>query len=71
MAIITTEQRNKLKDSDFALPSRRYPIHDEVHARNALARVAQNGTSHEQFMVQMKVHRRYPDIDVDLKVHRP
>ena len=34
--------RKKLSDEDFALPeSRKYPIHDKAHVRNALARAAQ------------------------------
>lgn len=45
---ITTKQRNELPDSDFALIQhvggkkvRRFPIHDEAHVRNALARLPQ------------------------------
>jgi hypothetical protein len=56
------DARNDLKDSDFALPGRRYPIHDASHARNALARVAQHGNADEQAKVKAAVHSRYPDI---------
>ena len=59
---LTAEERDKLPDSAFALPGRRYPIHDESHARNALARVAQHGTPAEKAEVEAKVHRRYPAI---------
>jgi len=54
--------RKNLGTGDFALPGRRYPIHDRPHARNALARVAQHGTSSEQSQVQKAVHARFPDI---------
>lgn len=42
MAKLTYKERKNLPDSDFALPKKRkYPIYDKAHARNALARVAQ------------------------------
>ena len=45
MAVLTTEERNRMKNSTFALPERRaYPIPDRSHAQNALARVSQHGT---------------------------
>lgn len=59
---LTTKGRDRLDDSSFALPGRRYPIHDAAHARNALARVAQHGTPAEQEKVRAAVHRRFPDI---------
>lgn len=62
---LTTAARDNLKDSDFALPGRRYPIHDLAHARNALARVAQNGTPEEKEIVRRKVHQRYPEVGQD------
>ena len=65
MADLTTEVRKDLPDSDFALPEeRKYPIHDESHARNALARVAQHGTPEEKKKVQAAVKKKYPDIEV-------
>jgi len=63
-AKLKAKTRNALPDSAFALPGRRYPIHDENHARNALARVAQHGTPAEQAKVKAAVRRRYPNIDV-------
>lgn len=60
--VLTTKSRDKISDNNFALPGRRYPIHDESHARNALARVAQNGTPDEQAKVKSAVHRKYPEI---------
>lgn len=41
MAKLTTAARKKIPTSKFALPERRFPIHDPSHARNALARAAQ------------------------------
>lgn len=65
MAVLTAKQRNALKDSDFAIPERRaYPIHDELHARNALQRVSQHGTPEEKRRVKAAVRRRYPDMEV-------
>ena len=63
-AKLKAKQRNALPDSDFALPGRRYPIHDEAHARNALARVSQHGTPEEQSKVRAAVRRRYPGIEM-------
>lgn len=62
VAVLDAKQRNALPDSAFALPGRRYPIHDLAHARDALARVAQNGTPAEQAKVRAAVSRRYPGI---------
>lgn len=40
-AELSSEEREKLPDSAFACPEKRlYPIHDEAHVRNALARIA-------------------------------
>jgi len=40
MAELTEEERAKLPNSAFADPEKRaYPIHDEAHAKAALARV--------------------------------
>ena len=45
MAELTTEQRERLKASDFAYVDRsgerHLPIHDEEHVRNAIARFGQ------------------------------
>lgn len=62
MAKLTTEQRDRIADKDFALPGRRYPIEDKSHARNALARVAQHGSADEKAAVRRKVHDKYPDV---------
>ena len=60
MAKLTARGRAKLRSTQFALPGRRYPIHDLAHARNALARVAQYGTRSEQARVRTAVYKKYP-----------
>lgn len=57
---LTTKGRKHIKEENFALPGRRYPIHDLSHAKNALARVAQNGTPDEQAKVKAAVYSKYP-----------
>lgn len=59
MAVLTAKQRNALPESAFALPGRRYPIHNAAHARAALSRVAANGTPAEIVAVRAAVNRRY------------
>jgi hypothetical protein len=60
---LTTKDRKKLSKKSFALPGKRkYPIPDKAHARNALARVAQNGTPAEQKKVKAAVKKRFPSI---------
>lgn len=59
-AALTTKRRNDLPNSAFALPGeRRYPIQDESHARNALARSAGKP---EEAQVRRAVLRKYPDL---------
>jgi hypothetical protein len=61
MAKLNAKKRNALPTSDFAEPSERaYPIHDESHARNALARVSQFGSAKEKAQVRAAVRRKYP-----------
>jgi len=60
------KNRKNLKKSSFALPDEeKYPIPDIQHARNALARVAQNGTSAEQKKVRAAVEKKYPSLKKD------
>lgn len=62
-AELTAKKRNSLKDKTFALPdTRQYPIHDLAHARNALARVAQNGTPEQKSKVRAAVARKFPKV---------
>jgi hypothetical protein len=62
---LTAAARDHIKTSNFALPGRRYPIEDASHARNALARVSQHGSSDEKAKVRSAVHRKYPGIGKD------
>lgn len=63
MSKLTYREKKKLPKGDFALPKqRKYPIQDAAHARNALARVSQFGTSSEKKKVREKVHEKYPKI---------
>ena len=65
MATLTTKERKAIPRTDFALPGRRYPIENKAHARNALARVSQNGSAEEKEAVRREVARRYPKIGTD------
>jgi hypothetical protein len=62
MGKLDAEKRSKIPASEFALPGRRYPIEDKGHARNALARVSQDGTPSEKATVHRKVAAKYPDL---------
>jgi len=62
MAVLTAKTRNALPSSAFALPGRRYPIHNPGHARDALSRVSANGSPAEKATVRAAVRRRYPGI---------
>jgi len=71
MTKLTTATRKKIPTSEFALPGRRYPIEDEAHARNALARVSQDGTPGEKTIVRRKVHRFFPDLKQEGQASKP
>mgnify|MGYP003392886262 CR=1 FL=1 len=61
MAKLTPKKRNALQKESFALPKeRKYPIEDEAHAKNALARVSQNGTPEEKKKVAQAIAKKYP-----------
>lgn len=72
MGMYTYAQRKSMPKKDFALPAKKtagnpagkggYPITDENHARNALSRVAQNGSPAEKSEVRAKVKAKYPGI---------
>ena len=62
MTKLTAATRKKIPSGDFALPGRRYPIEDQAHARNALARVSQDGSPAEKAAVRRKVGRAYPHL---------
>ena len=66
---ISYKQRKRLKDDDFAYVAtvngkkvRKYIIKDLSHARNALSRVSQFGTSKMKKLVRSKVYERYPQL---------
>ena len=69
---LTMAQRKALPSKSFALPGKgkgpsgkgagSYPIPDASHARNALARVSQHGSSSEKAAVRAKVHAKFPGI---------
>jgi len=68
MAKLTTAARKEIPSKSFAEPDKRkYPIENEAHARNALARVAQNGTPAEKSKVRAAVKKKYPSIGSDKK----
>lgn len=62
MAKLTAAERKKIPGKDFAGPDRSYPIEDKGHARNALSRVSQHGSSELKAKVRAKVHAKYPGI---------
>ena len=78
---LNAAERRALPDSDFALPGKgkgpegkqagAYPINDEDHARNALARVAQHGTPEEKKKVRAAVARKYPGIKQEEEEFNP
>lgn len=77
MNVLSSKRRSKLPSSDFALPGKgagpkgkgsgSYPIPDESHARNALARAAQNASPSEQATIKRKVAAKFPGIAVSGK----
>lgn len=59
---LDTAARKELPEEAFALPNRRYPIHDKVHARSALAYISRYGTPEEKEKVRAAVYKRYPEM---------
>ena len=60
-ADLTAAARDRVKTKNFALPEeRRYPIHDESHARAALSMVAAHGSPGEKAQVHAAVAQKYP-----------
>jgi hypothetical protein len=59
MARLTAASRKKIPTKNFAGPDRSYPIEDESHARNALARASGKSVQGE---VDAAVHRKYPNM---------
>ena len=63
MSKLTSKERNALPSSDFAEPrSRKYPVENASHARNALSRVSESLNRgdisvKDANMVREKAHR--------------
>lgn len=75
MSELDAEERADLPRNVFAIPAKApgsgsYPIEDAAHARNALSRVAENGTPEEKAEVREAVHRRYPGIGAEVQGQR-
>jgi hypothetical protein len=63
MTKLTHEEQKELPTGDFVFPkTRRYPIEDAAHARDALAR---SSGKPEHATVVAAVKRRYSEIDVE------
>ena len=63
MTKLTYAKRENLPNSDFVFPkTRRYPIEDAAHARDALAR--SSGRPEHAAVVQA-VRQKYPAIDIE------
>jgi len=64
MAKLSASDRRSMPAKEFAGPHRSFPINDENHARNALARASQ---FHPELKAEIraKVHRKFPDIKLD------
>jgi hypothetical protein len=69
MAKLTTQARKNIPTREFAGPDRSYPIEDKAHARNALSRVSQHGSSALKAEVRAKVHHKYPAISMGKHPH--
>jgi len=63
MAKLTYAKRENLSKDEFVFPeTRRYPIEDAAHARDALAR---SSGKPEHAAVVSAVRRKYPEIDTE------
>jgi len=63
MTKLTTAKRESLSGKEFVFPAtRRYPIEDAAHARDALAR---SSGKPEHAAVVSAVRRKYPEIDIE------
>ena len=71
--VLSTEAREHIKPKNFAIPSKaktptakaesgNYPIPNASHARNALSRVSQFGSSAEKAKVRAAVTKKFPGI---------
>ena len=63
MAKLSTAARKAPPAKAFAEPDKRkYPIENQAHAKNALARVSHSGTPAEKSKVKRAVKKKYPSI---------
>jgi len=63
MTKLTYAKRETLSKGEFVFPkTRRYPIEDVAHARDALAR---SSGKPEHAAVVAAVRRKYPEIDIE------
>jgi hypothetical protein len=63
MSKLSTAARKALPTKSFAEPDKRkYPIENEAHAKNALSRVSQSGTSAEKAKVKAAVKNKCPSV---------
>ena len=63
MTKLTYEKREELPKGDFVFPkTRRYPIEDAAHARDALAR---SSGKPEHAAVVAAVKRKFPEIEIE------
>ncbi len=61
MAVLTARGRAALPSGVFAEPAtRKYPMQDAAHARNAMARVSQFGSPAERAAVASKLRGKFP-----------
>lgn len=59
----TKKGRAAMPASDFGLPAqKKYRLDDAAHARDALSRVAANGTPAQQAQVRARVKAKFPSI---------
>ena len=62
MTKLTYEERKELPQGEFVYPkTRRYPIEDAAHARDALAR----SSGKPEHATVAAVKRKYPEVDVE------
>lgn len=58
MAKLTTAERNKLPDSDFAGPNRSYPVENATHATNAKSRAGQFASPSLKAKIDKKANKK-------------